>query len=231
MEKIKQRMGKKITVNSPVRKPRNLETMRAKILMVARRLFGKYGFHGTTTRMIAQEVGIDVSTLYYHWGEKGNLYEAVVLDINDDLRKKLIDLETIIHGLPLAQRMGIAIDTVTDYLFEHPEITNVILCRFFMKIRHESSQNIHVPEYISNIAFSMGLSKDKKVISVRHKMQVLTIMNAIYAFVSGEEFFRTSLGAKRNEYIALVKDTLKFILIPAFATPPGGGEGGFLRSI
>jgi AcrR family transcriptional regulator len=37
---------------------------------VARKIFGEYGFHGTTTRMIAQEVGIDISTLHYHWGEK-----------------------------------------------------------------------------------------------------------------------------------------------------------------
>jgi len=216
-----------MVVNFPAEKSRNLETVRVKILIAARRLFGKYGFHGTTTRMIAQEVGIDVSTLYYHWGEKGNLYEAVVLDINDDLRKKLIDLEGVIHGLPLAQHMGIAIGAITDYLFEHPEITKVILSRCFVKIRHESSQNIHVPEYISNIAFSMGLSKDKRGVSVRHKMQVLTIMNAIYAFVSGEEFFRASLGIKRDEYIAFVKETLNFILIPAFADSMAGEKANF----
>ncbi|MCP4373087.1 MAG: helix-turn-helix transcriptional regulator, partial [Deltaproteobacteria bacterium] len=48
--------------------------MKAKILISARKLFGQYGFHGTTTRMIASDVGIDISTLYYHWGEKGDLY-------------------------------------------------------------------------------------------------------------------------------------------------------------
>ena len=66
------------------------ESMKGKILTVARRFFGEYGFHGTTTRMIAQEVGIDISTLHYHWGEKGDLYEAVVLDISKDLGQELI---------------------------------------------------------------------------------------------------------------------------------------------
>ena len=62
--------------------------MKARILTAARRIFGEYGFHGTTTRMIARKVGIDISTLYYHWGEKGDLYEAVILDINEDLAPK-----------------------------------------------------------------------------------------------------------------------------------------------
>jgi len=64
-------------------------SMKAKILKVARRVFGEYGFHGTTTRMIAQEVGIDISTLHYHWGDKADLYEAVILDISENLRQQL----------------------------------------------------------------------------------------------------------------------------------------------
>ena len=35
--------------------------------------------------MIAKEVGIDISTLHYHWGDKNDLYEAVVVDVNNDL--------------------------------------------------------------------------------------------------------------------------------------------------
>ena len=71
----------------------NPDSMKAKILTAARKIFGEYGFHGTTTRMIAKAVEIDISTLYYHWGEKGDLYEAVITDINDGLRQKLIDVE------------------------------------------------------------------------------------------------------------------------------------------
>ena len=54
---------------TPLEKARqNPESMKAKILKSARKLFGEYGFHGTTTRMIASDVGVDISTLYYHWG-------------------------------------------------------------------------------------------------------------------------------------------------------------------
>jgi AcrR family transcriptional regulator len=184
------------------------ESMKARILAVARRIFGEYGFHGTTTRMIAQEVGIDISTLHYHWGEKKDLYEAVILDINNDLGQSLIDVEKMIHGRPLAERMAIAIDVMTDYLFAHPEVSNLILLRYFGKTRHESS--------LGDIARSMRLTKDPKNVPPRAAMEVLTVMNGVHNFISGENFFRPMTGLKREEYIYTAKETLKFILIPAF---------------
>lgn len=203
---------------TPLEKARNApDSMKAKILKVARCIFGEYGFHGTTTRMIAQEVGIDISTLYYHWGEKGDLYEAVIMDIHEDLRQKLSQVEKVVHGLPLARRMDIAIDMMTDYLFEHPEISNLILFRYFAKTRHNSRLDVHVPELISDIARSMNLCENKKSVPTHARMQVLAMMNAIHNFISGENFFRPMLKLQRDKYITKVKETLKFILIPAFS--------------
>jgi AcrR family transcriptional regulator len=192
------------------------ESMKARILAVARRIFGEYGFHGTTTRMIAQEVGIDISTLHYHWGEKKDLYEAVILDINNDLQQSLIDVEKIIHGRPLAERMAIAIDMMTDYLFANPEVSNLILLRYFGKTRHEFSLDLKVPEFTGDIARSMELTRDPKNTPPLAMMEVLTVMNALHNFVSGENFFRPMTSLKREDYIRAAKETLKFILIPAF---------------
>lgn len=190
--------------------------MKGRILEVARRIFGEYGFHGTTTRMIAQEVGIDISTLYYHWGEKGDLYEAVVLDIYEDLRLKLIEVEKVIHGQPLVKRMDIAIDLMTDYLFERPEISNLILFRYFAKTRHASPLDLQVPEFMGNIAMSMGLVTDKKDLPPDAQLKMLAVMNAIHNFVSGENFFLGMLDMERERYLSGVKETLKFLIIPAF---------------
>jgi len=213
---------------TPLEKARkDPDSMKARILKVARRIYGEYGFHGTTTRMIAQKVGIDISTLYYHWGEKGDLYEAVILDINEDLRRKLIEVESLIHGLPLSQRMDIAISQMTEYLFLHPEISNLVLFRYFSKTRHETSQDLKVPEFISDIARSMGLCRSKENVPTLIKMQVLAMMNAIHSFISGENFFRPMLKVSRSEYIASVKETLNFILIPAFAEAPVDRQGTF----
>ena len=202
---------------TPLEKARRApESMKGKILTAARRVFGEYSFHGATTRMIAKEVGIDISTLYYHWGEKLDLYEAVIVDINEDLRNKLIDVESVIHGKPLKERMEIAINMTIDYLFENPEISNLVLFSYFGKTRQESRSDIQVPEFVSGIAKSMNLPMDGKNVSVQARMQVLAIMNAMHNFISGKRFFGSMLDLERKEYIAEVKKTLKFILIPAF---------------
>ncbi|HYQ59692.1 MAG TPA: helix-turn-helix domain-containing protein [Desulfatiglandales bacterium] len=204
---------------SPLEKARkDPDSMKARILKVARRVFGEYGFHGTTTRLIAQETGIDISTLHYHWGDKANLYEAVILDITDDLKGELAEVEKLIHGLPLAKRMEIAIDVVTDYLFACPEVSNLILFRYFGKTRHEATLDFHMPEFVSDIAKSMHLSENPKNVPVEAKMKVLAMMNAIHNFISGEEFFRSMLKLDKENYMARVKETLRFILIPAFVS-------------
>jgi len=208
---------------SPLEKARkDPDSMKARILKAARRIFGEYGFHGTTTRLIAREAGIDISTLHYHWGDKANLYEAVILDITGDLKSELAEVEKMIHGLPLARRMDIAIDMVTDYLFERPEISNLILFRYFGKTRHEAAVDFHMPEFVSDIARSMHLSESSEHVPVNAKMKVLAMMNATYNFISGEEFFRSMLKLQKEDYVSRVKETLKFILIPAFTS--GGGE-------
>ncbi|MCF8036867.1 MAG: TetR/AcrR family transcriptional regulator [Desulfobacteraceae bacterium] len=190
--------------------------MKARILEAARKIFGEYGFHGTTTRMIAKAVDIDISTLYYHWGEKGDLYEAVIRDINDGMGGKLVEVEKKIKGKPLARRLDIAIDEMVDYLFENPEISNLTLFRYFMKTRHGSLLDFRVPEYLSDIAYSMGLAEDRKNVPVEARMKVLSIMNAIHNFVSGENFFRPMMELDREQYIRQAKETLKFFNLAAF---------------
>jgi len=109
-----------------------------------------------------------------------------------------------------------AIDAVTEYLFQFPEISNLILLRYFGKTRPQIRFDFHVPEFISDIARSMDLSGGEKSVPVRAKMQILTIMNSIHNFISGEDFFRPMLGLEKDAYRARVKETLKSILIPAF---------------
>jgi AcrR family transcriptional regulator len=197
-------------------------SMKAKILASARRIFGEYGYNDTTTRMIAKDVGIDISTLYYHWGEKQDLYEAVIMDISEEIQQKLNEVEKNVSGLSLANRLEIAIEMMCDYLFSHPEVSNLILFGYFNKTRHGVTLDFRMSKYVSNIAFSMGLSKDKAKVSIQAKARILAVWNTVLNFISGENFFRPLLDTDHKNYMQVVKETLKFILVPAFTSENKG---------
>ncbi len=202
---------------TPLEKARkNPESMKAKILSSARHLFGEYGYHGVTTRMIAKEVSIDISTLHYHWGDKENLYEAVITDIQDEVFGVLLEIENVVHGKSMETRLEVAIDVMCDYLFDKPEVPKLIVVSYFGKTRPDGIQDGRLTEHAPNVAIAMGLAPDKQGVSPRDTAMVLAISNAMYSFTSGETAFKGILKVEHDEYVTIVKETLKFILIPAF---------------
>ena len=202
---------------SPLEKARqDPNSMKAKILAAARRIFGEYGYSETTTRKIAKNVGIDISTLYYHWGEKQDLYEAVLQDVSEEIQSRLNQVEKTVSGKPLKDRLEVSIDMMCDYLFSHPEVSNLILFGYFSKTRHGVTMDIKIPQYISNIALAMELAADKKTVTVEDKARILAVWNTVLNFISGEDFFRPMLKTDHENYVNVVKETLKFILVPAF---------------
>ncbi|CAB1077656.1 Transcriptional regulator, AcrR family [Olavius algarvensis Delta 1 endosymbiont] len=194
----------------------NPNSMKAKILTAARGIFGEFGYNDTTTRMIAKAVGIDISTLYYHWGEKQDLYEAVLMDVGDEIQRKLNEIEHHVSGESLGRRLEVALDMMCDYLFSNPEVPNLILFGYFNKTRHGVTLDIKISEYIANIAVAMDLAPDKKNISIQAQARILAVWNTVLNFISGENFFRPMMDTDHENYIKVVKETLKFILVPAF---------------
>jgi len=194
----------------------NPDSMKARILAAARRLFGANGYSDTTTRMIAAEVGIDVSTLHYHWGEKQDLYAGVLGAINEEILAKFKEVERRCSGVNLRRRLEIAIDLMCDYLFSHPEVANLILFGYFRKADRDVVLDVNIAHYISNIAIAMGLAPDAANVSVQAKARILAVWNSVLNFISGESFFRPMMDIGPTAYREVVKETLKFILVPAF---------------
>jgi len=67
----------------------------------------------------------------------------------------------------------------------------------------------------------MGLSRDGETASPRSMLEILTIMNSIYGFISGANLFMPMVNLRKKEYITMVAETLKFIYIPPFAQNEG----------
>jgi len=193
-------------------------SMKARILASARKIFGEYGYNDTTTRMIAKDVGIDISTMYYHWGEKQDLYEAVVVEVGEEIQDQLNAIERKVSGQSLTTRLEIALDMMCDYLFAHPEVSNLFLFGYFNKTRHGVSLDSKMSEYIANIAVAMDLAQNKKMVSIQAKARILAVWNTVLNFISGESFFRPMMAISHENYMKVIKETLKFILVPAFTS-------------
>jgi len=206
------------TLEKALSKP---DSMKARIFSSAQKLFAAYGYDGTTTRMIAKDVGIDISTLYYHWGEKRELYQAVLENFNNEIDEKLKTIEQAVHGQSLTHRLEVAIDEMCDYLFDNIEVTRLILFSSFMRSREtDEDLGVAISDYISNIAVAMGLAMDKRAITATAKARVMAMVLSLFSFTSGENFLRPILSVDAEEYVEVVKETLKFILIPAFTRQP-----------
>ncbi len=204
---------------SPLEKARkDPKSMKARILKSASKLYSKNGYKGTTTRMISTDVGIDISTLYYHWGEKADLYEAVLTCLKEDTQELLNNIEKIISGKKLSERLEVAINMTCDYYFSNPETTNLILMHYYnySLALNEIEVEFNIADIIKNIAFSMGLIENKEGISVKAKANVIAVILSLFSFISGEKHLSEVIGAEKEEYREVVKDVLKFILIPAF---------------
>ena len=63
-----------------VGRPKDLEK-RQRILMAAKSLFLKYGYHGSSMNQIAAEAGVTKLTVYNHFQDKANLFIAKFLII------------------------------------------------------------------------------------------------------------------------------------------------------
>ncbi|MBN1882438.1 MAG: TetR/AcrR family transcriptional regulator [Deltaproteobacteria bacterium] len=59
--------------------------LRQSILDIASKLVAKEGFHAATMRKIADKAGVSATTIYYYFGDRTKLFEAIKFDIIDRL--------------------------------------------------------------------------------------------------------------------------------------------------
>lgn len=104
--------------------------MQQKILQAASDLFMNLGFQATSTRMIAQEVGITQPNLYHYFANKEEIYLAVLEDLGLEVSASIMELTT---------------KDDWDLLKKLQEIVNVLQSKhpvnFFM-MRHDISNQI-----------------------------------------------------------------------------------------
>lgn len=77
----------------------------ATILQAARRRFLQWGYSGTSTASLAEDLGITKAALYYHWADKEALFLAVVEDY-------LAEVSADLAALPPVFQKGDAVESL-----------------------------------------------------------------------------------------------------------------------
>ena len=103
---------------------------KGRILAAAEAVFAARGFEGASTREIAAQAGVNISSLHYHWASKDALYVAVFQDVFDRLTDLLRGTLGRLAGerqreVVVAKVMG----ELVGFMSEHPTVPKLLVRR------------------------------------------------------------------------------------------------------
>jgi AcrR family transcriptional regulator len=99
------------------------------IRTTAKRLFATFGYEGISMRILAQESGVGLSSIYHFFKDKDVLLKEVYLDTNRRLGQERQALPT----QPTAKQM---LAQLIDFQFDHIEDVVYVL-KYYLHFRHE----------------------------------------------------------------------------------------------
>ena len=105
----------------PVRHRSNGLRTRAEIVAAAERHFAERGYEATRLDDIAAEVGIRRAAIFYHFGDKQELYAAVLDEVFRDWT------EALPTGGSAVERLEASLTGWIDYVAQRPNVARLIL--------------------------------------------------------------------------------------------------------
>jgi len=75
------------------------QTSREKLLTAGVYLFARFGYKGTSTRMIAETTNLNIATMHFHFKNKENFYKSVIAHVEDQIKSKYSDFKGKIDDL------------------------------------------------------------------------------------------------------------------------------------
>jgi AcrR family transcriptional regulator len=192
-------------------------TTRKKIMTAARRVFSLQPFKGATTRMIAQEAGVDHPLIHYHFGSKEMLFEAIAEEMYEEFGKAHHDCLEGISLLEPRKGLSLYLDRLLAYCIKYPEQLQLILL---------NSPQIGRLEEIPGQRFILmhldrirGAFKDTiRLRSSREEMDrfIICFHSLVVSFVGAKSCQAQVLGMdpESRQYWTWMKDSLFMIFLP-----------------
>jgi AcrR family transcriptional regulator len=111
------------------RAEQNPDRTPGRLLRAAETLFARHGFEGVRTRDVARAANVNISTLHFHWQNKGTLYEAVCrwhARIGRGALGQAVQ-EIVSSAQPDQQQIESWVDQTMSLLTEHPAMAPLAL--------------------------------------------------------------------------------------------------------
>lgn len=94
---------------------------RARILEVARSIFGRTPYNAASIRMIGEAGDFDFTLLYHYFPTKADLFEAVMGEIFEELSFFVKHITIEMNDESMQGSLSFLIESVVDYFWTHPQ--------------------------------------------------------------------------------------------------------------
>jgi len=132
-------------------------TTRLKILDAALKRFAHCGYAGTSVQDIVDTARVTKPTLYYYFGNKAGLYQALVDSAHDE-RFRLIQ-EGARRGQTLAEKLVEIIAALFEFLREHRELMRIAFATAFAAPGEMPAEIRYLEKSTRNFEFVHSLIK------------------------------------------------------------------------
>lgn len=192
----------------PAKRTRNSARTKAAILVAGRAEFAERGFEGARVDAIAERAGANKRLLYHYFGNKEALYEAVLLDAYQEIRRG--ERELRISQYDPVQ----AVDRIIRFTFRHflanpwfprlLSVENLQNARFVRKIKNVEEIRSPIVGELQEIV-KRGHAEGIFRTDVDPMQLYISIISLCYFYVSNMATLSVVFGRDLSEF-ALIQD-------------------------
>lgn len=206
------------------------ERTRQLLLRAAKSIFAAKGYHGTSVKELADEAGVNISLVSYHFGGKANLYRACLDQLG---QAKLAAATRLLHPPRSLEEVRVRLHLFLEELLmgyiEEPELTKILLRDIELEgsLIEEVFQNRFLRvfklllEFLKSARKAALLSQEADLQisagilfgAVTHLMRIDPINQKYFGFTIKDEAYRKS-----------VLETTIRVFLDGLAPRPSGGR-------
>ncbi|MFZ5564559.1 MAG: TetR/AcrR family transcriptional regulator [Thermodesulfobacteriota bacterium] len=192
------------------------EATRQKIIAAARRVFTRHPYHAASIRMIGEAGGFDYSIIH-HYFTKAELFRAVARQLYEELITAYQEWIDGVERLTPTEGLKIYLDRSLDYLFEHPDV---------MEVLNQNTGHMKIDPDLPGLDFFTRYFREIEAVFIQ-RIRVLTLqpelsmwsysmMTLHTAFVGSAAYHARALGLDpwSKKYRNWVKEALLHLFAP-----------------